>query len=456
MEDFFDNELVQRFEEMIENKDQFYFDSEQLEDIIIYYLELGDITFAEKAVQYGLALHPGSLEIKTKLLEVLLEMEDYEQARPIIEELANSSQENTDYLVCCAKYYSNLGNPHKSIEYCQKALDLNEEENFLHNFIADEYTNLGDPFLALKHYRLALKHDPTDDYSLENTMKCYVQLKKFEEAEAFINHYLDDFAFNESAWIEYGQFFFHRKNYQQALRGFDFALAINSTLIGVYASKASCLEAMEEFEKAIEVYHEMLELEDTKAYTHYKIGLNYKELKQTPKALAHFQQSLLQDPQFHLSMIELSDLYEHMGSIKEALHYAKEAAHYSSGNLALQKRLAYLYINSGRFEESLECLKKLVEKEPNRFYNWYAYIEVLMLLGEYEQSIEVLTHAIQIHQKAELYYQLSNCFYQLKMEDKGIESLEIAITLDATLLSNMKEKYPFIIEAVNRVKTRKK
>lgn len=441
---------------MIENKDQFYFDSEQIEDIIIYYLELGDITYAEKAVKYGLSLHPSSLEIKTKQLEVLLEMEDYKQARPIIEELEHSSMESTDYLVCCAKYYSNLGSPHQSIEYCLRALELEEEENFLHNFIADEYINLGDPFLALKHYKLALRFDPTDEYSLENTMKCYVQLNKYEEAQAFINRYLDDFSFSEFAWIEYGQFFFQRKQYQEAIKGFDYALAINSSAIGVYSSKAACLEAMGEFEKAIEVYQESLELEETKAYTFYKMGLCYKELHLFPKALAQFQKSLAQDPQFYLSMIELSDLYENLGSNKEALYYATQAANLNSGNLALQKRLAYLYINSGRFEESIECLQLLVDREPGRFYNWYAYTEVLMLLGEYETALEILTRAIQVHQKAELYFQISNCFYQLKNEEKGLEALEIAMVLDPSLLSDMQEKYPFIKDAVGKVKTKKK
>lgn len=66
MEDFFDNELIQKFEDMIENNEELYFDTEELEDIIVYYLELGDLKSAENAVQYGLNLHPSSIEIKVK------------------------------------------------------------------------------------------------------------------------------------------------------------------------------------------------------------------------------------------------------------------------------------------------------------------------------------------------------------------------------------------------------
>ncbi|MFP3592119.1 tetratricopeptide repeat protein [Chryseobacterium sp. SIMBA_038] len=454
MEEYFGNELVKKFEEMMENNDEFYFDTEELEDIIVYYLELGDFNYADNAVNYGLKLHPNSLDIKIKKLEVLLEWEEYNAAKELIDELKASSMENTDFLVCYAKYYSNLGNPKRSIEICKKALELKEEENFLHNFIADEYVNLGDPFNALKHYKKALKEDPTDEYPLENAMICFSELNKSEEAIAFLNEYLDDFAYSETAWFEYGQFYFNRKNYDEAIKGFDYLLAINSTAVGVYANKAACYEALGQYKKSIEIYEEMLELEYTKAFTFYKIGLCYKALKQPVMALNSFQRSLREDPQFYLSMMEQSYLYEEMGGMSEALHFATEATHLNENSLDYQKRLAFLLIDSGKFEESLVCLKKLVEAEPSRFYNWYAYSEVLMLLGEYDETVTLLNAAVILHNRAELYYQLSNCYFILKNQEKGIESLQLALSLDPTLAPDMQKKYPYIKDEVKKAKAK--
>ena len=457
MEEFFENELAKKFEEMIENNDEFYFDTEEYIEIIIYYLELGDYSYAEMAVNHALKIHPNSLEIKTKQLEVFLELERYTKAKELIDELHQSSLEDTDFLVCCAKYYSNLGNPKKSIEYCQKALELEEEENFLHNFIADEYVNLDDPFNALKHYSSALEHDPYDDYSLENVMLCYNLLNRPQEALDFLNQYLDKFPFSETAWYEYGQFFFNKKNYDEAIRGFDYILAINSTAVGVYANKASCYEAIGEWDKAIAVYEEMLELEYTKAFTFYKIGLCYKEAKKLVPALTSFQKSLREDPQFYLAMMEQSNIYEEMGNTKEALYFAQEAVALNVGNLEYQKRLAFLYITCGEYEESLACLKKLTESEPTRFYNWYAYSEVLMLIGEYEEAVAILEKALLTHQRAELYYQLSNCYFNLKNNDgEGVLALEKALQLDPSLSKDMQQKYPFIKEQVKKIKTKKK
>jgi tetratricopeptide (TPR) repeat protein len=456
LEEYFENELVKKFEEMVESNDEFYYDTEELEDIIVYYLELGDFNYADIAVNYGLKLHPNSLEIKIKKLEVLLEWEDYTSAKELINELRGASMENTDFLVCYAKYYSNLGNPKRSIDICKKALDLGEEENFLNNFIADEYINLGDPFNALKHYQQALKDDPTDEYSLENIMICFNELSKSDEAITFLNTYLDDFAFSEVAWSEYGQFYFNRKNYEEAIRGFDYLLAINSNAVGVYASKAACYEALKQFDKAIEVYEDMLELEYTKAFTFYKIGLCFKAQKQLFVALTYFQKSLREDPQFYLSMMEQSYLYEEMGAMPESLHFAKEATLLNDNNLEYQKRLAFLFIESGRFEESLVCLKKLVDTEPSRFYNWYAYSEVLMLLGEYDEAVTVVENALKSHNRAELYYQLSNCWFNLRNQEKGELALQNALELDSTLATDMQKKYPFIKEEVKKVKSKVK
>lgn len=456
MEDFFDNELAKKFEEMIENNEEYYFDSEELENIIIHYLEIGDINFAEMAVNFALRLHPNSIEIKTKKLEVLLELENYTQAKILINELQLSSMMNMDFLVCCAKYYSNLGNPRRAIKYCEEALIFDEEENFLHNFIADEYINMGEPLNALKHYKLALNADNEDDYSLENIVQCYNLLNKSDKAIEFLKHYIDKFPFSETAWFEYGQHFFNKKNYEEAIIGFDYLLAINSQSLGVYANKAACYEAMKQWENAIEIYEEMLEREYTKAFTYYKIGLCHKENRNPILALESFQKSLNEDPQFYLSMMEQSYLYETMGKMEEALFFAKEATYHNKNNIDYQKRLAFLYVDGEYFQESLSCLKAITDAEPERFYNWYAYSEVLILLGKYEEAISILQKATKKHHKAELYYQMSNCYFRTNDEEKGKITLDIALSIEPNLLNDMKLKYPSIKDFTNKREKLKK
>lgn len=442
---------------MIENNGQHYFDSDELEEIVVHYLEMGDVSFAEMAVNFALQLHPNSLELKVKKLEVLIEQEQYTIAKALMQELKSFSLETTDFLVCCAKYYSNLGNPRRAIEYCKKALENEEEENFLHNFMADEYINIDDPFNALRHYRLALKYDAYDDYALENVMVGYNQLNRSEEGILFLKDYLDKFPFSEMGWFEYGQFYFNKKNYREAIKGFDYVLAINSDNLLIYSNKAACYEALGEWEKAIFVYEELLEIEYSKAFTYYRIGLCYKAMKKWEEAMGAFQQSLREDHQFYMAMMEQSDVYYEMGKKEEAIHFAKEAVHLNENNLEYQKKLAFLYIESNFFDKSLSCLKKIIQMEPQRFYNWYAYSEVLMLLEEYEEAIIILEKALKMHYRAELFYQMSNCYFHLKEEQKAKDYLQIALDLDPSISEDMQQKYPYIREEIKdrKIKTKK-
>lgn len=61
-------------------------------------------------------------------------------------------------------------------------------------------------------------------------MLCYTEMNRNEEALTFINDYLDNYPFSETAWYEYGIFHFNKKNYQEAIKGFDYLLAINLIL----------------------------------------------------------------------------------------------------------------------------------------------------------------------------------------------------------------------------------
>lgn len=444
MKDFFENELAKKFAKMIENNDDLYFDSEELVEIIIHYLEMGDLGYAELAVKHAERLHPNSNTIKIKKLEVFLELKKYQEAKNIIDELKDTHQQDIDFIVCCAKYYSSLGNPRKSILYCKKGLALKEEENFLYNFIADEYMNLGQSKDALKHYKKALEKDIQDEYAFENCMLCYSDLGERKETEIFLNDYLDQFPYSETGWFEYGQFYYRQKNYIEAIKGFDFLLAINTNSMSVYNAKAECYEALKDYSAAIAVYEELLALEFTKSITFYRIGKCYLYLKNSEQAKKAFQQSLIEDPQFSLPMMELSFIYEEKGELAESLHFAKEATSFCEDNISYQKRLAFLYIENAQYENGLASLKKITQFHPNYFFGWYAYIEVLIAIGDSETALYELQKATKLHHKAELFYQMSHCYFDLKNENEGKKYLLKAIELNSEILVDFTEKYDTI------------
>jgi hypothetical protein len=55
-----------------------------------------------------------------------------------------------------------------------------------------------------------------------------------------------------------------------------------------------------------------------------------------------------------------------------------------------------------------------------------------------------------------LFYQLSNCYFILKDSEQGGEALEKALELDASLITDMQKKYPYIKDEVKKAKAKVK
>lgn len=446
MDDFFENEAVKRFEKMIEERQNLYFDTNEFLDVINHYLDFGDSYYAQLAIEKALQIHPNNLDIKVKKIEYLLENDKDSDAKILIEELEKQNVHHMEFLICTAKYYSHLDNPQKAILYYTKALEFEEDEAFLHNMIADEHQIWDEYTKSLEHYLKALQYEPLDFYAFENALFCYIEMKQLKQAEVFIESYIDLDPYNAAAWAEYAEFLKQIERTEDALKAINYAIAIDDSYFLAFMKKGEYLEDLNRWEEALKNYKECLKMEFVNAYTHYKMGMCYHKLKKPISALNAFHRAISEDPYLTSAMIEISKIHENNGNKKEALHFIQMAFEMQEENIDVLKRMAYLLVNNSLFEESLTPFHRISELDSKDFYNWYAYIEVLMLLGDYSIAAEVIFQAqVQCPQKAELYYQLANCFFFLNQKKEGLLALQNATTLDENLLTDMLEKYPNLI-----------
>lgn len=79
-----------------------------------------------------------------------------------------------------------------------------------------------------------------------------------------------------------------------------------------------------------------------------------------------------------------------------------------------------------------------------------------MLVGDYDKAEEKLLTALKRHQRAELYYQLSNCYFNLKRETEARAALDQALRLDPTLMKDMQMKYPYIDAEIEKERSKTK
>ena len=66
------NDLIERFEKMIQSDSSIFLDTDEIEEIILYYFNDGNISMAERAIELGNGLYPNSININILQSEILL------------------------------------------------------------------------------------------------------------------------------------------------------------------------------------------------------------------------------------------------------------------------------------------------------------------------------------------------------------------------------------------------
>ncbi|MGI9527554.1 MAG: tetratricopeptide repeat protein [Weeksellaceae bacterium] len=443
-EEWLNNELITRFEEMLEENEYYYFDTEEFTEIISYYLDVGDLPFAQKAIEYAIELHPESVSLKVKVLEYYIEIEELHLASELIAELKEPAKNELDFIIAQARYWSLKSQQKRAIYFYEQALTFEVEEDYIHHCLGGEYMAIGYIGKALFHFKTALELDLDDDLAFYSCIQCFDDIHQHKEAINFLKQYIDLRPYSENAWFQLGLQHLHFKDYHSALEAFDYAVCINPKSISSLYQVAACYEKLEQYDKAIETYEEAIECDDTAAYSHLKIARCYIKQGQSSKALNALHLSIHEDPQLDKAWSEASEIYEKLASYDEAIHYLKRAVDLDSSNVNYLKRLAFLSIQAGYYEEAELSYEKIVDREPNHFLNWFGYTELLILLGEYQKAIGVAQRGLRRFERAELYYQISCCEYLLNRNKKGSTTLHRARLLNPKLWDEMLVKYPIL------------
>lgn len=452
-EDFFNNELIERFEQMLENREYKYYDSEDLVEIIEFYIEVNDSEYAKRALDFAEKMHPENVEIKIKKIEYLLLINELKRSAKLIQDLEEVAANELDYLLVQARFWGMKNMPRKAIGFYEDALLIDDEEtDFICNCIGNEYLNLDEVYSALIAFRKALKFNPENDYSFYSIIQCFEDIHNPDECIDFLQDFIDDNPYSEVAWLQLGMLYNHKKMYKEAINALDYVIAINPSSIAGHANKALSYEELKNFNKAIEILEETLEFDDFPAVTYFKIGELYEKLEKPQKALKAYHIAIKEDPQLDKAWAKSAALYDKMGNLDEAEYYIQRAIELSDDNSEYYTNSTYYFLKQMKFEEALSSLVKLVELKPLVFNTWFAYVETLIAIGEYEQAIVVLlTGALKNFNRAEFFYQLSNVYYLIDEDRLGNEALRNALSMDITIKKMMFENYPILQDKINEI-----
>ena len=432
------NLSLTRFEKMLKTNRILFFDSNEFENIISYYLENGKINFAKKAIKLGLEQHPDSSNLALFEIEILIFENKLDNAEKLLEGLILSEPSNEEIYIQKANIYSKKKLHKKAILCLKKILDFNTDNPEVYSLIGVEYLFLEDFENAKDNFINCLNYDDSDYSALYNIVYCFEILEQNDKAIDYLNTYLDSNPYCEVAWHQLGKQYLIFKNYVKAISAFDFAIISDEYFVGAYIEKGRALEKINKYNEAIENYKLIIALKDESSYPLLRMGICYDKIGNYKKAIQNFNDCVKIDPQLNKAWYLLAEIYYKNQKYNSAILNINKAIDINSENENYWKLYAKINIGLKLYEEADIGFQKIIELGEADESIWIAKTDVLIKLGEYNNAIDILEKCYELlDDKSIILYRFSGIYFlQNKIED-GIVHLKKALSI------NKENKYIF-------------
>ena len=442
-----DNQPLSKFELMLKTNSVYFFDSNEFEQIILYYVDTGKFSLAKKALHLGLSQHPSSVVLKLIHVELLILDEKLDKAEQILDHLKEIEPSNEDIYIQKAAIFSKKGKHQLAVDSLKQALIYADEDAEILSMIGMEYLFLEDFDTARFNFAKSLDVEYENYSSLYNVIYCFDMMKKHDEAIVYLKKYIEKDPYSEIAWHQLGRQYYIIDEYQKALKAFEYSILIDEQFIGAHLEKAKTLEELGHFKEAIIFYHKTMELDTPTSFAYLRIGKCYEKLNSIKDAIDFYNKTVSEDPLLDKGWLALADIYIGRKNFHKALYFVNKALSIDEENNLYWHKFAEINLKLNLFEEAARAYYKCIGLEDDRLEVYLALADVLHFLGDFHEAIVVLLDAREKYtDQAEITYRLAGLHFLVQKENEGLYFFELALKSDIDSLDLVEELFPTVIE----------
>lgn len=439
------NFSIDRFESMLKTNSVLFFDSEEFENIVHYYLENGKIALAKKATKLGLEQHPSSTNLKLYQIEMYIFEDKLELAEELLDGIYLLEQSNEEIYIQKANIFSRRDMHREAIEALQKALEITDDPADVLSLMGMEYLFMEDYENGMQLFMRCLEEDEDDHSALYNIVYCLEFLDRNEEAIEFLNDFLNKHPYCEVAWHQVAKQYRYKKDFTKALAAIDFAIISDDRFLGAYFEKGKILEKIKRYEEAIECYTITLTIDDPTSFALLRIGKCYEKLGNPELALEFYSKCIREDSLLDKGWIAIIDFYYKDKQFQKSLYYIDKAIAIDSQNVNYWKRYAKTHNKLNHLEEAEVGYRKALELGNYELDSWLTRGDILKTLGEYEAAVNNLNQALEFYPAhPEIEYRLSGLYFSMKESGKGEYYLNNALRSEPEFIMIIEELFPVV------------
>jgi tetratricopeptide (TPR) repeat protein len=354
------SKLLERYLSAIKNGKDAYFDVEEILFLLDCFEDDDELTHYDGVLEIGLKFHPERDELKIKKCRSLIINEKYTEALTLAESIQEKYNQELDTIRLECYFY--LKDYDTAYEYLNDlVIDLScdyieELFEFSATFLNDlEMTDVAETFI-----QYGLLGFP-DNIVLNNEL-CYLYELKgdIEGAINVCNSIIDQNPYSYEFWFTLGRLYSLQCEYDKAIDAFDFACACDKPDTELLVSKAYCLFMNENYNKAIEIYNELLPQTEEDSHVRSLIAECYIKLEDFEQAYHLLKEIIQQESDAEANTyINCIRCCVETDREREASRLLLKATDIFPDNVRILSLLALTYLENGKEEMALSVTDKI-------------------------------------------------------------------------------------------------
>jgi tetratricopeptide (TPR) repeat protein len=293
---------------------------------------------------------------------------EYERAILNLEEARSCESTNIKVLLSLADCYINIQERNKAISIYNEILI-----EFPNNIVA--LGRLGKLFFESKSYEsaleiylklISLKND--NSYFYEQLGKCYLNIGQLDYAIKQFKMAIQLNVARVTSYIYLSNIYVTLNHVDSALTVINTGLKNNPDNTLLLHSKADRLFAKKEFEESINIYKNLILLGDSTATILRKTGMNYYHWGDIPVALDFFERSFYKDSTEAYTHFYLGLTYKELGKYSFAIFWLRKALTPLLPKIIpdVYLMLGYCYDKNNEYVNAINIYKLLYNTYPDR------------------------------------------------------------------------------------------
>ena len=358
-QDFFSDSII-KFESMINSNKFLFFDSEEFESIIIYYLESGNSSMANKAIKMAIEQYPKNTSILLLKVEALIFENNIEEAEKIIDSLYEIDRNNSEIIIQKSRILSKRKKHSKSINLLKKISKDCE-------FYSDALVMIGKEYLFIDNFENAkekfieyIKNHQLDYAVLNNLLYCFDALGNTDDTINYLNDFLEENPYCEVAWHQLGKQYLKKELFKEALTAFDFAIISDDSFVGAYLEMGKVLEKLNKINQAIEQYEIVTKIDEPNPFALYRIACCHNKLGNIELAISYYNKTVEEDPIHDSAWMSLATSYYKQKDYLEAKNHLIKAIEIDSENIKYWELYCKINLDLNNNEEVEISFKEIL------------------------------------------------------------------------------------------------